>query len=133
MKLYHTYNMVVSSILLIHYIGLTFFQQPIGAMQLNDAELQNQSCFKSCFKVAFEAASKVTQRSSSYAAFKNNMYSQRSAAAQRMCKRTNMRFSAARRSAAHHMLRLKATGIHSATQRMRERTFIDMTNIIPAH
>ena len=40
-------------------------------------------------------------------------------AAQRMCEHTHMQMqrSAAPRSAAHHMLRLKATCIYSAAQR----------------
>ena len=112
------------TIFLIHYIGLAYFQQPIRAMQFNAAEHQKQSCFKSAFK-SWKAAflsflkqlylkqlQKAAQRSSSYAA-------QRS-----VCVNTpTCRCSAAPRSAAHHMLRLKATCIYSAAQRMCERTW----------
>ena len=43
-----------------------------------------------------------------------------------MCEYTYMQMqrSAAQRSAAHHMLRLEATSIYSAAQRMCERTFM---------
>ena len=104
----------------IHYIGLAYFQQPIRAMQFNAAKLQKQSRFKLLQSSFFEAASKssaaqrsAAQRSSSYAAFKST--------AQRMCEHTCLQMQ---RSAAHHMLRLKATCIYSAAQRMCERTLM---------
>ena len=66
----------------IHYIDLTYFQQPIRAMQFNAAELQKQSRFKSCFKKLQKLAVKSSffwssfkkQRSSSYAAIKSAAY-----------------------------------------------------------
>ena len=97
----------------IHYIGLAYFQQPIRAMQFKAAKLQKQSRFKSCFKAAFFKSSfkkqrSATQRSSSYAAFK-------SAAQRSVCVNTPAcKSSAAQRSTAHPMLRLKATCIYSA-------------------
>ena len=104
-----------------YYIGLAYFQQPIRAMQFNAAKLQKQSRFKSCFKAAFFWSSFKKQRSAT----------QRSSAARRMLRLkaqrsaayvwTHLHANAAQRSAPHHMLRLKATCIYSAAQRMCER------------
>ena len=90
-------------------------------MQFNAAKLQKQSRFKSCFKAAFfEAASKSSAAQRSAARRMLRLKVQRS-----VCVNT----PACKCSAAHHMLRLKATCIYSAAQRKCERTLIgpDMT------
>ena len=92
-------------------------------MQFNTAELQKQSCFKA----AFEAASKsrAAQRSSSYAAFRSNTHLQRSVCVNApICKSsTAQRSSSYAAFRSTHMLRLEATSIYSAAQRMCVRTF----------
>ena len=93
------------TILLIHYIGLAYFQQPIRAMQFNAAEHQKQSCFKAAFK-SWKAAFSAFKSSFIWSSFKKQRSAARPmqrSAAQRMCEHTYMQMqrSAAQRSSSH--------------------------------
>mgnify|MGYP003509640680 CR=1 FL=1 len=108
----------------IHYIGLAYFQQPIRAMQFNAAKLQKQSRFKSCFKTAFFWSSFKKQRSAAQRSAARRMLRLK---AQRSAAYvwTHLHANAAQRSSSHAAFKSNMHLQRSAAQRMCERTFND--------